>query len=293
MGIILQGVEVGEGVVFRCVGKGVVVRQVGEGLVHHHDEVDILSETRLVTGLPALRLRLVKALRLINGIGGELVAEAVGEAQLIEHRGNVVGVGHGEGVVEVVGGVDGKDQPRQNGETGRAAQHPAKPSPEPGDREGLPLAEKAQHRQNHRGGHHHGDDAPGEVDVVGAHGAAHFLQKGEVPGKDRLIPHLQLDAVGDGEHTYGQIHQRGGEKHIPQQAGEGQHQQPDGHGVEDDQQRLGLEVGQHGPQGVGLAPQGQQCDAPGQQHRRHQRAPPGQLDFGKTVPNLQRYKVLS
>ena len=292
MGIVLQGVEIGEGIIFRRVGKG-VVRQIGEGLVHHHDEMHVLPQARLAAVVPALCLRLVKALRLVDGVGGELVAEAVGEPQFVEHRGNVVGVGHGEGVVEVIGGVDGEDQPHQNGEAGPAAQHPAQPSPQPGDGEVLSLAEDAQHRQRRRGEEHHSDDTPGEVDVVGTHSAAHFLQKGKVPGKDRLVPDLQLDAVGDGEHTHGQIHQSGGEKHVPQQAGERQHQQSDGHGVEDDQQRLGLEVGQDGPQGVGLAPQRQQRDAPGQQHRRQQRAPPGQPEFGKTVPNLQRYKVLS
>ena len=49
----------------------------------------IRDRARLPALVPALRLRPVKALRPVHRVGGELVAEAVGEPQLVEHGGNI------------------------------------------------------------------------------------------------------------------------------------------------------------------------------------------------------------
>ena len=288
----LQGVEVGQGVL--RVGEHRVVCQIGKGLVHHHDEVDILALALLRgSGVPGHGLGLAEALRPVHGIGGELVAEAVGEAKLVEHGGDIIGVGDVEGVVQVVGGVHRQDQRCQHAEAGGGAQKAAQPAPELFDGEGPAADEHAQHRQHRRGGHHHGNDLHREVDVVGAHGAAHFLQKGEVTGEHRLVPDLQLDAVGDGQGAHGEVHQGSGEKQVPQQAGERQQQKADGQAVQHDQQRLAAEIGHDGPQRVGLAPQRQQRDAACQGHGGQQGGPQGQAEPGKAVRMFQRRQVLS
>ena len=290
VGIGAQGVEIGQGVIFLRVGKDIGIGDVGEGLVHHHDDVDVFPQTGDLARFPGLCFRLVKALRLVDGVGGELVAEAVGEAQFVENGGDVVGVGYPEGVVKVVGGVHCQDEDHQHSKAGGGAQSPAQPTPQPGDGEGLSPDHKAQQRQSQGYQHHQDDGAPGIMDVIGAHGTAHFFQEGKVPGEHRLIPHFHLDAVGDGESAHGKVHHRRAVKDVAQQKGQHQQQKADGHGVEDDQQGLSPEHSQHAAQGVGLTPQGQKGDAPRQQYCSQQRTPPGQPDFGKTVPNLQIHR---
>ena len=209
------------------------------------------------------------------------MAEAVGEAQLVENGGDVVGVGDAEAVVKIIGGVDRQQQGHQNAHGAGSAQQPAQPAPQTGQGEWSAADEKTQDHQRQSSEQHHGDGAHGILDVIGLHGAAHFFQKGEVPGKDRLIPHFQLDAVGDGQYAYAEVHQSGAEKHVPEQAGERHHQKTDGQCVEHDQKRLGTEDVHHGAQRVGLAPQSQQRDAAGQGHHGRQRRPQGQPGLGQ------------
>ena len=209
------------------------------------------------------------------------MAEAVGEAQLVKDGGDVVGVGDPEAVVKIIGCVDRQQQGHQNTHGAGGAQQPAQPAPQTGQGEGPAADEKAQDHQRQSGQQHDGDGTHGILDLIGAHGAAHFLQKGKVPGKHGLVPHLQLDAVGDGQHAHAEVHQGGAEKHVSEQAGERHHQKADGQGVEYDQKRLGTEDIHNGAQRVGLAPQGQQRDAARQGHHGRQRRPQGQPGLGQ------------
>ena len=128
VGVILQGVEVGQGVIpLRPVEHG-AIGDVGKCLVHDHDNVDVLTEPRLLPGLPPSGLGLGKALRLIHGIGGELVAEAVGEPKLVEYRGDIVGIADPEGIVEVIAGVHREDQGGQHAEAEDCAHDPFRPA---------------------------------------------------------------------------------------------------------------------------------------------------------------------
>ena len=161
------------------------------------------------------------------------------------------------------------------------------------DREGAAAHKEPQGGQCQRKQHYHSDGGHRELDVIGPHGAAHLFEQGEVPGEHRLVPDLDLDAVGDGQDADRQVHQGGGEEHVPEQAGERQQQHPHRQAVEDDQQGLAPEHGQHAPQGVGLAPQGQQGDGARQQHGGEKRGPQGQADFRETVMELQGRTVLS
>ena len=218
----LRGVEVGQGIVFCGVGEGGIVRQVGEGLIHHHNDVHRLAQARFVPRLPALRLSPGVALRLIHGVSGEVVAEAVGEAQLIEHGGDIVGVGHPKGVVQIVGGVDRQHQGSQKADAAGGTQKPGPPLPQLPDGEGLCLRHQRQQEHYRRHGDHQSDDGPGPADVVAAHGGAHFLQQRRVPGEYRLVPHLQLDAVGQGQYGPEAAADGGGGKHIAPQEGKAQ-----------------------------------------------------------------------
>ena len=293
VGVLPQGVEIGQGVVLRRVGEGIVVRDVGEGLVHHHDDVHVLPQARPAPFIPRCRLRPVETLGPVHRPGGELVAEAVGESQLVKDGGDVVGVGHGKGVVQAVGGVDRENQPHQHGEAGHRPQQAPQPAPQSLHREGAAAHKEPQGGQCQRKQHYHSDGGHRELDVIGPHGAAHLFEQGEVPGEHRLVPDLDLDAVGDGQDADPQVHQGGGEEHVSEQAGEHQQQHPHRQAVEDDQQGLAAKDGQHAPQGVGLAPQGQQGDGPRQQHGGEKRAPQGQAEFRKTVMELQGRTVLS
>ena len=293
VGILPQGVEVGQGVVLRCESESVAVRDIGEGLIHHHNDVHILPQTGVAALVPAGRLRPAEALRLVHRVGGELVAEAVGEPQLVEHGGNIVGVGYPEGVVQIIGGIDCQDQSCQHGKAGGSPQQASHPAAEPGDGEGAAAYEKPQGHQHQREHHDGGDGRHRELDVVSPHSAARFFQQGKVPGKHRLVPYLDLDAVGDRQGADGEVRQRPGEEHVPEQAGEHQQQHPHRQAVQDNQQRLRPEDGQDAPQGIGLAPERQQSDGARQQHSGQKRGPQGQSDFGKMVMELQEQTVLS
>lgn len=208
VGILPQGVEVGQGVVLRCESESVAVRDIGEGLIHHHNDVHILPQTGVAALVPAGRLRPAEALRLVHRVGGELVAEAVGEPQLVEHGGNIVGVRHPEGVVQIIGGIDCQDQSCQHGKAGGSPQQASHPAAEPGDGEGAAAHEEPQGHQHQREHHDGGDGRHRELDVVSPHSAARFFQQGKVPGKHRLVPYLDLDAVGDRQGADGEVRQR-------------------------------------------------------------------------------------
>ena len=280
MRIGLQSMEVFQRIIFLGKREGGTVGNVGEGLIHHHDDVHRLTGcTVCLRIVPIFRVAPAEALRLVHGVGGELVAEAVREAQFVEHRGNIIGVSDVERVVEVVGGVDCQNQHHQQYEAGNGAQETAQPAPKFGNGEGFAADKNTQSDQEQCRDRHHGNDTHGEVDVISSHGAADFLQKAEVPGEHRLVPYFQLDAVGNGQGADAEIHQRRAEKDVAEQAGGDQKQKTDRHGVQHDQQGLGLKVGQHHPQRVGLAPQGQQRDTSRQQDRCQQ-----SQRQGKAVP---------
>ena len=105
VGVLLQSVEIGQGIGFLRPVEHRLVGEVGKRLVHHKDHADVLAESRLPAGLPTGGLGLGKALRLVHRIGGELVAETVGETKLVEYRRDIVGVADPEGIVEIVAGV--------------------------------------------------------------------------------------------------------------------------------------------------------------------------------------------
>ena len=200
------------------------------------------------------------------------MAEAVGKAQFIEYRGDIVGIADPEGIVEVIAGVYSEDQGGQNAEAEDCAQDPLRPAAAGEHGCGVPFCqlglqcgkghraagEQDPKADEQRGGqHHHGDGLHRIADVEGLDGAAYLPQKREVPGEYRLVPDLNFDPVGKGQRADEEIHQCSAVKDIPEQEGEGQQQKSDGQGIQNDQQGLGLEPCQHRPQGVWLAPQGQ------------------------------------
>ena len=239
VGVILQGVEVGQGVIpLRPIEHG-AIGDVGKCLVHDHDNVDVLTEPWLLPGLPSGGLGLGKALWLIHGIGGELVAEAVRKAQLVEHGGDIVGIADAEGIIEVIAGVHREDQGGQHAEAEDCAHDPFRPAAAGERGRCVPLCQLGlqggeghrtageQHAKAHeqRGGqHHHGDGLHRIADVEGLDGAAYLPQKREVPGEHRLIPDLDFDPVGKGQRADEEIHQCPAVKDIPEQEGEGQQQ---------------------------------------------------------------------
>ena len=99
VGVLPEGVEVGQGVVLFCIAEHIRVGDIGERLVHHHDHADGLSLAGLVSGLPGLRHGAAEALGPVHQIGGEVVAEGVGKAQVVEDGGDVLGVADLEGLV--------------------------------------------------------------------------------------------------------------------------------------------------------------------------------------------------
>ena len=121
------------------------------------------------------------------------------------------------------------------------------------------------------------------MDVVAPQGAAHLLEEGEVPGEHGLVPDLDLHPVGDGQRADGEVHQGRAEEDVPEQGRRRQEQKPHGQGVEDDEQRLAEEAGEEPPEGVGLAPKGQQGDSPGQEDRRQEAQGQGEAVFWKRV----------
>ena len=276
VGVLPQGVEVGQRVVFFIVWERVRVGDVGKGLVHHHDDADGFPLAGGVPGFPGLRHGAAEALGPVHQIGGEMVAEGVGEAQVVEDGGDVLGVADVEGLIEVLGGVDRQDQAGQGRQAGGGAQNAAQPPPEPFHGKGLAAKEKAQGDESGGDQHHRPDLDGGEVDVVVPQGAAHLLEQGEVPGKHRLVPDLDLHPVGDGQGPGGQVHQRRAEEDVSKRRRRRQYQQSHRQGVQDDEQGLAEEAGQQPPEGVGLAPEGQQGDSSGQQHGRKQAEGQGQ-----------------
>ena len=50
--IVLQRVEVGQGISLLCPVEHGLIRDVGERLVHHHDDADVLPQSRLLPGFP-------------------------------------------------------------------------------------------------------------------------------------------------------------------------------------------------------------------------------------------------
>ena len=280
VGIGFQSVVVGQGVILRRVGEGRLLREGGEGLVHHEDHVDVFALCgRCFGAVPGRRLGAAVALGLVHGIGGELVAEAVGEAQLVEDRGDVVGVGDGEGVVEPVRGVEGEDQGDEHAKgQGKAQETPPEvPQFRPG--EGLHAHKPRRDAHQHGAEGDDGEDLPGPGDGVFPGGGVDLLQEGEVPGEDWLVPDLQLDAVGGGEQGAAGAHQSGGGEDVPEKAGEGQQQKPHRQGVQHDEQGLGAEDGEHAPQAVGLGPEAEQGIKARQKHGADQRPGPGERVF--------------
>ena len=114
VGVLLQSVEVGQGIGFLRPVEHRLVGEIGKRLIHHKDYADVLAKPRLPAGLPTGGLGLGKALRLVHRIGSELVAETVGETKLVEHRGDIVGVADPERIIEGIAGVHREDQRSQN-----------------------------------------------------------------------------------------------------------------------------------------------------------------------------------
>ncbi|MPM63353.1 hypothetical protein SDC9_110233 [bioreactor metagenome] len=212
VGALTRGVEIFKRLVLRRIRKHGLVCQVGERLIHHHNHVHWLPLSGGRGGvIPALRLRPAVSVRLIHGVGGEVVSEAVGKPQLVEHGGDIVGVGHREGVVESVGGVDRKDQTHQHAQRSCAASQPDGPAPaRPVREKGFTAQKYAQNHQKNADSDYNSDRGPGEMDVVVSHGAAGFFQQSQIPGKYRLIPNLNFDAIGNGEKRAARAYQSGG-----------------------------------------------------------------------------------
>ena len=124
MGVPGQSMEIGKGIRLRGPIEHGLVRNVREGLIHDKDHVDILPQARLVPGLPGSGLGLAKAAGPVHGVGGELVAEAVGKAQLVEYGGDVIGVADVKGAVQTAAGVDRENQGDKDPKAGGGSQKP-------------------------------------------------------------------------------------------------------------------------------------------------------------------------
>ena len=195
-----------------------------------------------------------------------MVAEEVGETQIIAHAGEVVGVGDGEGVVEIRGAVPKGHGAGQHCPGGREAPQPHQPDPDRGAALPPPCGQQIAQHYAHQGKEHHaGDQRPGQVEVIAAGGVGGLLQEAEVPGDQGLIPDLDLQPVGNGHAGGDKAHQGCGVKGIAEQKGEGQHQQKDGQIVE--HQQVGLEpqhVQKHGLGAHRVHPQHQQRHSAGE-----------------------------
>ena len=280
MGIGLQGVISCERVVFRRVGEGRFFRKGGEGLVHHEDHVDVSALLRLrFLTVPGRGLGAAVAIGFIHGVSRELVAEAVGEAQLVEDRGDVVGVGNGEGVVEGIRGVEGKDQGDEDAQGEKKAQEPPPEISQLCQGTGLYPYEPGGKTGEDRAEGNDGQYLPGPGNGVLPGGGVDLLQKGEVPGKDRLVPDLHLDAVGGGKQGAAGAHQARRAEDIPEKEGAGQDEKADGQGVQHDEQGLGAEDDKDAPEAVGLGPETEQGIEDRQKHGAEQRPGPGELKF--------------
>ena len=170
VGVPLQGVQIGQGVVLRRKGKRRVIRDIGKGLVHDHHHVDrsALSRFRRLL-VPGCGLGAAVSRRFVHQIGGEVVAEVIGKAVLVEYHRQAVGHGRAQAVVNPVGGHDRDNQHPQRPQAQRRAQQ----SPQNMDR---PRPDQnAQERQNQRGQQNRRRQFDGKADVVTAHSAAHLF----------------------------------------------------------------------------------------------------------------------
>ena len=104
-----------------------------------------------------------------------MVAKGIGKAQVVEDGGDVFGVADLEGLVKALGGVNGENQPRQNGKGERKAREASGPAPEPLRRKGLAANENPQGQQGNGYQDYRRDLRRRIVDVVALQGAAHLF----------------------------------------------------------------------------------------------------------------------
>ena len=277
VGIFLQGVEVWQGILLP--DKGWVVREVGESLVHHHHKMDPFSAARGLPLVPGGGLSAAEPLGPVYREGGKLVKEVIGKAVFVEHSGQVIGVGGADAVIQAGGPQHRDREQNQHAQAGGGAQQAPPPTPQPLRRKGLDAHKDAQDRQDRRGRQHQDNGCHRIADFVISDGAEYLFEQRQVPGKHRLVPHLNLHPVGDREAAHQQIRQRRAEKHIAQQERQPQQKQSHRQGIQGNENRFLQKIGDNAPKGVGLAPQGQQRDNPTQQYRRQQAERQRELNF--------------
>ena len=237
--------------------EDVLVQHVGEGLVHDEDHVHPRGLFRLcVARLPGRGLVTVKALGLFYLICREMVAEIVNEAELVVHRGQVVGLRRLEGVVEVIGAVDEGHRAHEQGgaeQDARDAQEHAASFRRP-----LGLFERQQQAEDYKGRRHDDEAAdlePGQAHVVAACGVRGLLDEGDIARDEGFSADGELHSVYEGHDAHNEPGGGRAPEGVAEGKGESPRQQGDGQPVQQQNERLVQHLAQHRKHGDGVRPE--------------------------------------
>ncbi len=188
-------VEVNGIVLFGGPIKHVGVGDIAEGLPHHHN--NIRRRFGGCDGLgvflhPALHRLFIVILRLFHRIEIGVVQKAVVEAQGIEHRGNIVGIGHRIAVVNTLSGIHKQHTQGKQSDGAHASHYPQ-----------IALgggAEEKAHGHQPQAQADDGHQPPGmQVQRILGSGVERLLKQADIGGHEGVLPALNFQKVDIGQ----------------------------------------------------------------------------------------------